>query len=203
MTVMFFIVFLILMLLGLPVFFALSIAPIMEILMADQGVMISRMFIRINSSLENFTLLSLPFFILAGAIMGKGKITEHIINFSQVMVGHVKGSLGHVVILSATLFSALTGSAVAATSAIGNMLIPEMVNKGFSRKYAAAVTATATVLGPIIPPSGIMLIYAFTMNISIGAMFIAAIIPGIIFASSLMIQFSKPKSYYKRKNCSI
>ena len=210
MTVMFFIVFLILMLLGLPVFFALSIAPIMEILMADQGVMISRMFIRINSSLENFTLLSLPFFILAGAIMGKGKITEHIINFSQVMVGHVKGSLGHVVILSATLFSALTGSAVAATSAIGNMLIPEMVNKGFSRKYAAAVTATATVLGPIIPPSGIMLIYAFTMNISIGAMFIAAIIPGIIFASSLMIvnyflcikkgfNFQSPKATTKEK----
>ena len=74
-----------------------------------QGVMISRMFTRINSSLENFTLLSFPFFILAGTIMGKGKITEHIINFSQVMVGHVKESLGHVVILSATLFSVLTG----------------------------------------------------------------------------------------------
>ncbi|MGL4676998.1 MAG: TRAP transporter large permease [Brevinema sp.] len=184
---MFFILFLALMLLGLPVLFALAVAPLIGVIVSGDAMMISTLFTRMNNSLEKFTLLALPFFILAGAVMGKGKITERIINFSQVMVGHIKGSLGHVVILSATLFSALTGSAVAATSAVGNMLIPEMSNKGFTRSYAAAVTAASTVLGPIIPPSGIMLIYAFTMNISIGAMFIGAAIPGLLFSISLMI----------------
>ncbi|MGL5253573.1 MAG: TRAP transporter large permease [Brevinema sp.] len=210
MTVTFFILFLVFMILGLPVLFALAAAPLIEVLMAGQGVMISTLFNRINNSLENFTLLALPFFILAGAVMGKGRITERIIGFSQVMVGHVKGSLGHVIILSATLFSALTGSAVAATSAVGNMLIPEMARNGFSRSYAAAVTGAATVLGPIIPPSGIMLIYAFTMNVSVGAMFIGAVIPGLIFAGSLMIlnyflcikkgfNFQRPKASVKER----
>ena len=131
MTILFFVLFLVLMLLGLPVFFALAVAPLVEVIMSGNSQMIATLFTRMNNSLENFTLLALPFFILAGAVMGKGKITERIINFSQVMVGHIKGSLGHVVILSATLFSALTGSAVAATSAVGNMLIPEMLEKDF------------------------------------------------------------------------
>lgn len=210
MSIMFFIIFLALMILGLPVLFALGAAPLIEVIASGQMSLLSSMFNRINISLENFTLLALPFFVLAGAVMGKGKITEKIISFSQVMVGHIKGSLGHVVILSATLFSALTGSAVAATSAIGNMLIPEMANNGFTKKYAAAVTAAATVLGPIIPPSGIMIIYAFTMNVSVGAMFIAAIIPGLIFCVSLMIvnyilcikkgfNFRTPKATFKEK----
>ena len=210
MTILFFVLFLVLMLLGLPVFFALAVAPLVEVIMSGNSQMIATLFTRMNNSLENFTLLALPFFILAGAVMGKGKITERIINFSQVMVGHIKGSLGHVVILSATLFSALTGSAVAATSAVGNMLIPEMARKGFSRPYAAAVTAAATVLGPIIPPSGIMLIYAFTMNVSVGAMFIGAIIPGLLFSVCLMVlnyflcikkgfNFQQPKATVKER----
>lgn len=210
MSIMFFIVFLALMILGLPVLFALGASPLIEIMISGNLNLISSVFNRINISLEGFTLLALPFFILAGAVMGKGRLTEKIIGFSQVMVGHIKGSLGHVVILSATLFSALTGSAVAATSAIGNMLIPEMYRNGFTKKYAAAVTAAATVLGPIIPPSGIMIIYAFTMNVSVGAMFIAAIIPGLIFSISLMIvnyilcskkgfNFRRPKASFKER----
>ena len=210
MTIMFFIVFLALMILGLPVLFALAASPLIEIMMSGNLNLISSVFNRINISLESFTLLALPFFILAGAVMGKGRLTEKIIGFSQVMVGHIQGSLGHVVILSATLFSALTGSAVAATSAIGNMLIPEMYKNGFTKKYAAAVTAAATVLGPIIPPSGIMIIYAFTMNVSVGAMFIASIIPGLIFSVFLMIvnyilcskkgfNFKRPKATFRER----
>ncbi|MGL4364835.1 MAG: TRAP transporter large permease [Bacteroidales bacterium] len=210
MTILFFLIFLALMLLGLPVLFALGASPLIEVLMSGNTQMIASLFNRINNSLENFTLLALPFFILAGAVMGKGKITERIIQFSQVMVGHIKGSLGHVVILSATLFSALTGSAVAATSAVGKMLIPEMARNGFTKSYAAAITAAATVLGPIIPPSGIMLIYAFTMNISVGAMFIGAVLPGLLFAVALMIMnfflckkkgfnFQRPKASFREK----
>lgn len=210
MSIMFFILFLLFMLLGLPVLFSLAAAPLIEILSSNQYNMISIMFSRMNISLENFTLLALPFFILAGALMGKGRITERIIHFSQVMVGHIRGSLGHVVVLSATIFSALTGSAVAATSAVGTMLIPEMERNGFTRRYAAAITAAATVLGPIIPPSGIMLIYAFVMNVSVAAMFIAAIVPGILFSVSLMVlnyfmckkkgfNFQRPKATVKEK----
>ncbi len=210
MSIVFFILFLVFMLLGLPVLFSLAAAPLIEILTSSQYNMISIMFSRMNTSLENFTLLALPFFILAGALMGEGRITERIIHFSQVMVGHIKGSLGHVVVLSATIFSALTGSAVAATSAVGSMLIPEMERNGFTKRYAAAITAAATVLGPIIPPSGIMLIYAFVMNVSVAGMFIAAIVPGFLFASSLMVlnffmckkngfNFQRPKSSTKEK----
>ncbi len=181
------IIFIILMMTGLPVFFSLLVASSIAIFISD-GVQFFPLFVnKFIGSLQSFTLLALPFFILAGNIMGRGGITAKIIDFSKAMIGHKRGGLGHVVVLSSTIYSALTGSAVAATSAIGSMLIPKMTKEGYSTKYAAAITSAATVLGPIIPPSGIMIIYAFTMNTSIGAMFIAAIIPGLLFCICLMI----------------
>jgi tripartite ATP-independent transporter DctM subunit len=119
--------------------------------------------------------------------MSSGGITPRIISFAQTRVQHLRGGLGHVVILTSTLFGALTGSAVAATSAIGNMLIPEMTKYKYNKSYSAALTAAATVLGNIIPPSGLMLLYAFVMNTSVAAMFIAGIVPGIIFCLGLML----------------
>ena len=180
-------IFIVLMFTGLPVFFSLLLASCIGIFISDGQQFLPLFVNKFIGSLQSFTLLALPFFILAGNIMGRGGITARIIDFSKSMVGHKKGGLGHVVVLSSTIYSALTGSAVAATSAIGSMLIPKMTEEGYSKSYSAAITSAATVLGPIIPPSGIMIIYAFTMNTSIAAMFIAAIIPGLLFCFSLML----------------
>ncbi|MFT6139280.1 MAG: tripartite ATP-independent transporter DctM subunit [Psychromonas sp.] len=179
--------FLALLILGVPVLFALGISPIAIFYQNDQTLFINMLYQRLYSGLDNFLLLALPFFMLAGECMSSGGITPRIIAFAQTMVQHMRGGLGHVVILASTLFGALTGSAVAATSAIGNMLIPEMERYKYDKAYAAALTAAATVLGTIIPPSGIMLIYAFVMNTSVAAMFLAGIVPGIIFCIGLMI----------------
>jgi tripartite ATP-independent transporter DctM subunit len=183
----FIVYFLALLILGVPVLFALGISPIAIFYQDDQTLFINMLYQRLYSGLDNFLLLALPFFMLAGECMSSGGITPRIISFAQTMVQHMRGGLGHVVILASTLFGALTGSAVAATSAIGNMLIPEMERYKYDRAYAAALTAAATVLGTIIPPSGIMLIYAFVMNTSVAAMFLSGIVPGIIFCLGLMV----------------
>lgn len=179
--------FLILLFVGVPVLFALGLAPAIALFQADQILFMNMLYQRLYAGLDNFLLLALPFFMLAGEFMVNGGITNRIITFSQTMVQHMRGGLGHVVILASTLFGALTGSAVAATSAIGNMMIPEMERYKYDRTYAAALTAAATVLGTIIPPSGIMLIYAFVMNTSVAAMFMAGIVPGLILCVALML----------------
>ncbi|TNH23345.1 TRAP transporter large permease [Testudinibacter sp. TR-2022] len=179
--------FLILLLVGVPVLFALGLSPAIALFQDDKVLFINMLYQRLYSGLDSFLLLALPFFMLAGEFMVSGGITTRIITFSQTMVRHMRGGLGHVVILASTLFGALTGSAVAATSAIGNMLIPEMVRYKYDRTYAAALTAAATVLGTIIPPSGIMLIYAFVMNTSVAAMFMGGVVPGIILCIGLML----------------
>lgn len=179
--------FLILLLLGVPVLFTLGLSPVITLFQNDQMLFANMLYSRLYSGLDSFLLLALPFFMLAGECMTSGGITPRIIAFAQTMVQHLKGGLGHVVIIAATMFGALTGSAVAATSAIGGMLIPEMEKYKYDTGYAAALTAAATVLGTIIPPSGIMLIYAFVQNTSVAAMFAAGVTPGIIFCIGLMI----------------
>lgn len=183
----FIVYFLIFLLVGVPVLFALGLSPTIALFQDDKVAFINMLYQRLYSGLDSFLLLALPFFMLAGEFMVNGGITTRIIMFSQTMVQHLRGGLGHVVILASTLFGALTGSAVAATSAIGNMLIPEMERYKYNRTYSAALTAAATVLGTIIPPSGIMLIYAFVMNTSVAAMFMGGVVPGIVFCIGLMI----------------
>lgn len=179
--------FLAFLLIGLPVLFALGLSPAIALFQADKVLFMNMLYQRLYAGLDVFLLLALPFFMLAGEFMVNGGITTRIITFSQTMVQHLRGGLGHVVIISATLFGALTGSSVAATSAIGNMMIPEMERYKYDRTYAAAITAAATVLGTIIPPSGIMLIYAFVMNTSVAAMFMSGIVPGLILCLALML----------------
>ncbi|MFC0180896.1 TRAP transporter large permease [Thorsellia kenyensis] len=184
---LFLLYFLIFLAIGAPVLFALGLSPMIAFFEADKSKFIGVLYGRTYSGLDNFLLLALPFFMLAGECMSSGGITTRIINFAQTCVRHMKGGLGHVVILTATIFGALTGSSVAATSAIGNMLIPEMVKYKYNKSYAAALTAASTVLGTIIPPSGIMLIYAFTMKTSVAAMFMGGIVPGLLMCVGLMI----------------
>ncbi|MCL4157949.1 UNVERIFIED_CONTAM: hypothetical protein GTU68_067100 [Idotea baltica] len=137
--------------------------------------------------MDSFPLMAIPFFMLAGELMNKGGITMRLVEFSQALMGHLRGGLAHVNILSSMLFAGLSGSAVADTSALGSMLIPAMEKQGYTRKFAAAVTAASSVIGPIIPPSGIMIIYAYVMGESVAALFLAGIVPGVMVGIGLML----------------
>ena len=179
-------IFLVLILIGSPVFFAMLAAPGIVMLGNDMGRDIALMYRNIYNGIDSFPLMAIPFFMLAGELMNRGGITMRLVDFSQTLIGHVKGGLAQVNILSSMLFAGLSGSAVADTSALGSMLIPAMKKNGYSAKFAAAVTAASSVIGPIIPPSGIMIIYAYVMEVSVAALFAGGILPGILVGVGLM-----------------
>ena len=135
--------FLVLLLIGLPVFFALLIAPGGMLLLLDMDRDIPLLFRNIYNGMDSFPLMAIPFFMLAGEVMNRGGITLSLVNFSQTLLGHIRGGLAHVNIFSSMLFAGLSGSAVADTSALGSMLIPAMEKNGYSRRFAAAITAAS------------------------------------------------------------
>ena len=179
-------IFLILLLVGLPVFFALLAAPGLVLWMSGQERDVALLYRNVYNGMDSFPLMAIPFFMLAGELMNRGGITERLVEFAQALMGHLRGGLAHVNILSSMLFAGLSGSAVADTSALGSMLIPAMEKQGYTRRFSAAITAASSVVGPIIPPSGIMIIYAYVMGESVAALFLAGIVPGILVGLSLM-----------------
>ncbi|MFQ6548422.1 TRAP transporter large permease [Aestuariibius sp. 2305UL40-4] len=180
-------VFLALLMIGLPVVFALLFAPGALLMLNGEERQLSVLYRNVYNGMDSFPLMALPFFMLAGEIMNRGGITTRLVEFSQAFMGHLRGGLAHVNILSSILFAGLSGSAVADTSALGSTLIPAMEKNGYSRRFAAAVTAASSVIGPIIPPSGIMIIYAYVMGESVAALFLAGIVPGIMVGVGLMV----------------
>lgn len=187
MLVWFLPVFLVFLLIGLPVFFGLLAAPGLLLWMNGQERDIALLYRNVYNGMDSFPLMAIPFFMLAGELMNRGGITIRLVEFSQALMGHLRGGLAHVNVLSSILFAGLSGSAVADTSALGSMLIPAMEKQGYTRRFAAAITAASSVIGPIIPPSGIMIIYAYVMGESVAALFLAGIVPGVLVGVSLMI----------------
>ncbi|MEP3332345.1 TRAP transporter large permease [Sedimentitalea sp.] len=141
---------------------------------------------RMFSSTENLLLLAIPFFIMAGEIMNRARITDRLMDLSGALVGWIRGGLAHTNIVASMFFAGITGSAVSDTVAVGGIMIPAMKEKGYEEDYSAAVTAASSVVGPIIPPSIPMLLYASVMNVSIAGLFLAGILPGILVAIFLM-----------------
>ena len=187
MLVFFLPVFLLFLMIGLPVFFGLLAAPGILLWLNEQPRDLALLYRNVYNGMDSFPLMAIPFFMLAGVLMNRGGITTRLVEFSQAIMGHFRGGLAHVNILSSMLFAGLSGSAVADTSAIGSMLIPAMVKNGYSRKFSAAITAASSVIGPIIPPSGIMIIYSYVMGESVAALFLAGIIPGVLVGLGLML----------------
>lgn len=180
--------FLVLLMIGLPVVFALLVSPIVLIMMeGDTRNVVAGLYRNLYVGMDSFPLMALPFFLLAGEIMNRGGITMRLVEFSQAFMGHLRGGLAHVNILSSILFAGLSGSAVADTSALGSTLIPAMEKNGYTRRFAAAITAASSIIGPIIPPSGIMIIYAYVMGESVASLFLAGIVPGILVGAGLML----------------
>lgn len=137
--------------------------------------------------MNSFTILAIPFFVFAGELMNYGGITQRLVRFSTLLIGRMKASLAQVNIVASMFFGGITGSAVADTSSIGGMLIPAMIEEGYEPDFSVAVTASSSIIGPIIPPSIVMVVYGATVSTSIGAMFLGGIIPGILVGVALMI----------------
>ena len=187
MSLIFVVFFFILLAFGVPVVFALLLAPGFGMVVDGQTAYFKLLQSTLYNGMDSFPLMAVPFFMLAGEIMNRGGIALRLVEFSKSLIGHIRGGLAHVNILCSILFAGLSGSAVADTSALGSMLIPAMEKNGYSRKFAAAVTAASSVIGPIIPPSGIMIIYAFIMDVSVAALFAAGFIPGLLVGLALMV----------------
>lgn len=187
MLVWFLPLFLLFLMVGLPVFFGMLAAPGILLWLNGQDRDLILLYRNVYNGMASFPLMAIPFFMLAGELMNRGGITMRLVEFSQAMMGHFRGGLAHVNVLSSMLFAGLSGSAVADTSALGSMLIPAMEKEGYTRKFAAAITAASSVIGPIIPPSGIMIIYAYVMGESVAALFLAGIVPGILVLSLIHI----------------
>ena len=136
---------------------------------------------------NSFTLLAIPFFILAGEIMSAGTISKRIVTFVASLVGHVRGGLGYVVIIASTIFAGLSGSAVADAAALGAILIPMMIQMGYDRATSVALVCASAMIAPIIPPSVPLILYGVSGQASIGRLFMAGIVPGLIIALALMI----------------
>lgn len=187
MSLAYFWIFVALLALGMPIVFALLIGPGLSLLIDGQPEYLGALLSRLYNGIDSFPLLAVPLFILAGELMNSGGITRSLVTFSHSLVGHFRGGLAQVNILSSVFMSGISGSAVADASAVGKMMIPEMEKRGYPRDFAAAITAASAVIGPIIPPSGLMILYGFVMNVSIGALFAAGILPGLLIAAALMI----------------
>jgi len=180
---------------GVPIVFALAFGPFVDFLITGKEMMLGTLVQRSFAGVHTFVLLAVPLFILAGEMMNRGGITHRIVNFARAMVGHFHGGLAQVNILASIMFAGLSGSAVADTSSLGAILIPAMEEDGYPKAYSAAVTAASSIIGPIIPPSIIMIVYSFIMEVSTGALFAAGVVPGVVMGLGLMVM----TSYLARK----
>ncbi|WP_232619074.1 TRAP transporter large permease [Acetomicrobium sp. S15 = DSM 107314] len=180
---------------GIPIAFVLGLVPLLYLIFF-RGIPLVAIASRLYGGIDNYTLLALPFFILAGNLMNHTGITKDLVNLARLLVGRVRGALAQVNIVVSIIFAGLTGAAVADTAAIGSILVPAMVEEGYSPEYSAAVTATSSIIGPIIPPSIIMVIYSSVTGESVGALFMGGFIPGLLVAASLMVL----AYYYAVKN---
>ena len=171
-------------LLRVPLAFAIGIATIAALWTADIDMMIFAQ--RMVSGTQSFSLLAIPFFILAGDLMTAGGISRRLVGFADVLVRHRTGGLGMVAVLAAAFFAALSGSAPATTAAIGSIMIPEMEKRGYSRAFSTALAVAGGIIGPMLPPSIPMVVWGVMSETSISQLFLAGVVPGLLLALGLM-----------------
>ncbi len=182
-----FLILLILIFIGVPIAFSIGLASLATIYLFDLGIPLTLLPAKTFSGMDSFSLMAIPFFILAGEIMNKAGITRRIIDLADACVGFLKGGLSYVNVVSAMLMAGVSGSGTADAAALGVVMIPNMEEKGYSKQYAVALTSCANTIGPIIPPSTLLILYGYYTNTSVAKLFIGGIFPGIIMGLSLMI----------------
>jgi tripartite ATP-independent transporter DctM subunit len=178
--------FLILLVLGVPIAFAIGLGALVPIILQGNiplSLVVSRMF----GGIDSFPLMAIPFFVLTGTLAGACQLTDKIASLATFMVGRMRAGLAHVNIVASMLFGGVTGSAVADAAATGSMMIPSMKANGYPAGYSAAVTAASSVIGSIIPPSTMMIIYGYLTGVSTGRMFLGGVIPGVLIGTTLML----------------
>ncbi len=175
----------VLLLIGVPVSVCIGLGATLALAFADTPLLVIPQ--QYFSNLNNFGLLAIPFFMLTGAIMDAGGISRRLVEFSQALVGFMRGGIGHVTIVASMFFADISGSATADTAAIGSVMIPGMVKKGYSKPFATALQSAAGSLGLLFPPSMSMIVYAYVANVSVIALFLASLIPGVMVVISFMI----------------
>lgn len=191
-------IFLLLLLINIPIAISIIVATLATMLLTiDTLPALTTLAQRLAVGVDSFALLAIPFFVLSGYLMGQGGIAVRLIEFAKVLVGKLPGGLAFVNIISCALFGSISGSAVAATSAVGGFMVPAMEKEGYSRPFSTAVTVTAATTGMLIPPSNILIIYSLASGgVSIAALFIAGYLPGLLVTALLMLG----AGYYVKKN---
>ena len=188
--------FLLLVVLGFPIVFSLAITSLLYL--AVFGIPVITMAQKMISGIDTYALLAVPFFILAGNLMNTGGVTRRLFRFASAMVGHIPGGLGHANVLASMIFAGMSGAAIADAGGLGTIEIKAMRDEGFDIGFSAAVTAASSTIGPIIPPSIPMVIYASIASVSVGKLFLAGAVPGILMGLALMIMIyfvAKKRSY--------
>lgn len=197
MSVLLLIGFLFLVVIGLPIGFAMGTITVIAFWVLGFGRMMMIVAQKLSSGTDNFVFLCIPLYILAAEIMASGKLTEKIVHFCDTLVGHITGGLAHVNVLASMLFAGISGSATADASGLGKIEIDIMDRAGYPREFSGAVTAASAIIGPIIPPSNIMIIYAVVaQNVTVAAMFMGGVLPGILIGvAEMMLCYFMAKKY--------
>ncbi len=172
--------------LGMPIVFGIAASSLLALLVYGQ-IPLSIMVTKIVGGMDSFPLMAIPFFIAAGEIMNRSEITRRIVDFASDLVGWVRGGLAHVNIVTNMILAGISGSATADCAATGSLLIPAMLKKGYPVEFSVCLTAAASTMGPVIPPSILMIMYGSIAGVSIGAMFLGGFIPGVLIGLFLML----------------
>ncbi|MFI8481632.1 TRAP transporter large permease [Pseudomonas sp. NPDC078700] len=172
--------------LGIPLFLCLLLTALVGFLFVDPHLFFNTLPQRFYGGMDIFSLMAIPLFILAGNLMNSSGMTPRLMRLANAMVGHFRGGLGHVNVVAGVFFAGVNGSAAADASALSTLLVPAMEKEGYSRKFAAGLTAGSSLIGPIIPPSIFMILYSSLTNTSVGELFLAGVIPGLVLALAFM-----------------
>src|SRR4030066_1001969 len=185
-TLLIFCLLLVLILINIPIAVAMGLTAIIFFIGLGQGSLLTMLPQRMYASTTGFTLLAIPFFILAGNLMNTGGITNRIFRFAKAMIGHVPGGLGQVCVTANVIFSGMSGSAIADAAGLGQILHKAMVDNGFKPKFSAAIVASAATIGPVIPPSIPFVLYGALTGVSVSKLFLAGFIPGFLMAGAMI-----------------
>lgn len=178
--------FLVLMVLGVPVAFATGVSSVLAILLASDLPLVL-VLQRIYNSLDSFPLMAVPLFILTGQLMNTGGVTRRIINFGKIFTSRVPGGLSHVNVITSMVFAGISGSATADAAGEGAIIIPAMLEEGYEEDWAVGITAASSAIGPIIPPSVLMIVYGAITQLSVGRLFLAGLVPGVLVGVALLV----------------